>query len=47
MSSPCHVELWLTEGENAPEAPKKGKKKGTSVEKVGKRSKPTAAVAAH
>lgn len=27
MSSPCHIELWLTEGESAPEAPKKGGKK--------------------
>ncbi|GJQ68162.1 RpL17 [Trypoxylus dichotomus] len=25
MSSPCHVELWLTEGETVPEAAKKGK----------------------
>ncbi|KAJ8947089.1 hypothetical protein NQ318_002447 [Aromia moschata] len=27
MSSPCHIELWLTEGESAPrEAAKKGTK---------------------
>lgn len=46
MSSPCHVELWLTEGENAPEALKKGKKKGGAAEKTTKRVK-TVATAAH
>jgi len=39
MSSPCHIELWLTEGEANPESPKK-KKTGEK-----KRAKP--AVAAH
>nr|ACY71252.1 ribosomal protein L17 [Chrysomela tremula] len=43
MSSPCHIELWLTEGESTPEAPKSSKKK-TTVEKS-KRTKATPAAA--
>ncbi|KAK9871814.1 hypothetical protein WA026_014270 [Henosepilachna vigintioctopunctata] len=34
MSCPCHIELWLTEGESAPETPEKaGKKKKTAEKK--------------
>ncbi|XP_018576060.1 60S ribosomal protein L17 [Anoplophora glabripennis] len=44
MSSPCHIELWLTEGETTPEAPKKGTKKKNTVDKV-KRAKPAASTA--
>ncbi|KAJ8914759.1 hypothetical protein NQ315_013262 [Exocentrus adspersus] len=44
MSSPCHIELWLTEGETTPEAPKKGTKKKNAVDKA-KRAKPAAATA--
>lgn len=48
MSSPCHIEMWLTEGESTPEGSKKGKKKKTpkdSLEKTTKRAKATTAVA--
>lgn len=44
MSSPCHIELWLTEGETAAEAPKKATKKKGALDKA-KRSKQAAAVA--
>nr|CAH7745630.1 unnamed protein product [Callosobruchus chinensis] len=36
MSSPCHIELWLTEGEFTPGTPKKGAKKKGAVDKVKK-----------
>lgn len=45
MSSPCHIELWLTEGESAAEIPKKATKKKGTLDKT-KRSKQSA-VAAH
>ncbi|KAF5295031.1 hypothetical protein FQR65_LT10584 [Abscondita terminalis] len=48
MSSPCHIEMWLTEAESTPEGAKKGKKKKTGKEgsdKLAKRTKPTPAAA--
>lgn len=34
MSSPCHIELWLTEAESTPEVPKKTSRKGIDKKKV-------------
>lgn len=42
MSSPCHIELWLAEGESAPEAQKGKKATGDK-----KKSKVAATAAAH
>lgn len=46
MSSPCHIEMWLTEGEAGAEGAKKTKKKapvGKGVEKSKKKAAPAAA----
>lgn len=48
MSSPCHIEMWLTEGEQGADTSKKSKKKtpSTGVEKTSaKRTKATTAAA--
>ncbi|XP_072390973.1 large ribosomal subunit protein uL22-like [Diabrotica undecimpunctata] len=44
MSSPCHIELWLTEGESTSEAPKKSSQKKKSALNKVKRPKAPQAV---
>lgn len=50
MSSPCHIEMWLTEGEQGAEKSKKSKKTkkpATGVEKATTKRTKASTAAAH
>jgi len=47
MSSPCHIEMWLTEAESSPEGVKKGKKKKGTKDAAVASKKAKAAAPAH